>query len=63
MKKPNLLGCPFCGKQPLMEPWHGGGPTKTAIHCSNDECHAEPMVTGETELLAIAHWNTRLLIL
>jgi hypothetical protein len=62
-----LLPCPFCGETPEVEPWHGGGPEKVMIMCSNreygdeyDGCSVGPMVTGETPAEAKAHWNRRL---
>ena len=58
----NALGCPFCGRRPTIEPWHGGRKTKRMITCSAeyaDECPVAPSVTGETRKLALAAWNTR----
>lgn len=54
-----LLGCPFCGCAPVVEPWHGGGPRKHAVTCDNGECPASPGVTGATKAAAIRTWNTR----
>jgi len=54
-----LQGCPWCGKIPTMEHWHGGGPQKQLVHCINDWCKVQPGVTGETPKLAIKAWNTR----
>jgi transcription elongation factor Elf1 len=53
------LTCPFCGSTPIVEPWHGGGPEKTAVHCVNDGCPAQPMVTGPRLAIAVDRWNTR----
>jgi len=55
----DLLGCPFCGAMPTMEPWHGGGPRKRLISCVNENCPVEPSVSGETPAKAIAKWNHR----
>ena len=54
-----LVGCPFCGETPTVEPWHGGGPRKHAVSCDNGECPAAPIVTGNTKAAAIRRWNTR----
>ena len=53
------LMCPFCGLEPEVEPWHGGGPKKHAVSCPHEVCHANPMVTGHTKRAAILKWNYR----
>ena len=56
---PLPLPCPFCGSQPVIEPWHGIGPEKHMVSCADDECGPWPKVTGETRAEAIAAWNRR----
>jgi Lar family restriction alleviation protein len=58
-KQPKLKPCPFCGEQPIMRPWHGGGPRKRMISCDSEFCRVSPQVTGETPKEAIASWNRR----
>lgn len=48
--------CPFCGKGPLLVPWHGA---PWMLSCENDECDVAPSVTGKTERGAITRWNKR----
>lgn len=59
MKMNDPAGCPFCGEPPTVEPWHGGGKHKTAVHCENEKCPAQPMVTGANLSSALTRWNTR----
>ena len=55
-----IKACPYCGEEPIIEPWHGGKPTKVMISCQNEgNCDVLPSVTGETEQEALNKWNTR----
>lgn len=54
-----LLGCPFCGHLPTVEPWHGGGPRKRMVHCLNKYCAVGPQVAGSTYGKAAKGWNYR----
>jgi hypothetical protein len=51
--------CPFCGKQPEIQHWEGGGPQKRIIVCTNEMCQAQPSVSGPTKKRALEHWNYR----
>jgi hypothetical protein len=53
-----LVGCPFCGETPSVDPWPGGGPHNTLVGCVNDDCPATPAVTGSNRAAAIRRWNT-----
>ena len=54
-------GCPFCGSLAQIEFWHGGGPRKRMVSCSNEACHVSPEVSGSTRKAALAKWNHRVL--
>lgn len=56
----HLLQCPFCGGEPIMEPWHGGGVRKKRVSCDNEECFVQSGVTGANIKVAASRWNTRL---
>jgi hypothetical protein len=51
--------CPFCGQQPTIQPWHGGGPKKRLIGCDNVDCVVSPETTGSTRAKALERWNMR----
>jgi len=53
------LPCPFCGKIPIIEPWHGGAKTKRRVGCDPNECDVAPAVAGSTRKRAVARWNKR----
>lgn len=51
--------CPFCGEEPVVRKWHGGGPRKRIVACENDDCHVRPSVTGSNRVRAVRKWNVR----
>lgn len=51
--------CPFCGQQPFMSYWHGGGPLKRMVFCDNSACVVSPQVSGSTKTRALNRWNWR----
>ena len=56
----DAMPCPFCGKQPVIEKWHGRGPLTRRIGCDNDDCFVCPDVVGPTKRKALSRWNTRM---
>lgn len=59
LPKQFALYCPFCGHLPQMEYWHGGGPMRRMVSCSNELCPASPHVLGTTPKAALTLWNIR----
>jgi hypothetical protein len=59
MHRGSALPCPFCGEQPVIQPWHGGPKTKRLIGCDNDDCAVRPAVAENTRTRALRTWNTR----
>lgn len=54
-----ISACPFCGSEPTIQYWHGGGRNKKLISCENEACQVSPSVTGETRDEAVRRWNYR----
>lgn len=54
----NGAPCPWCGSPPEATSWHGGGPNKTRVSCSNDYCAVGPSVTAESKPAALRKWNS-----
>ena len=52
-----LLPCPFCGSQPVVEQTGFSGRARY-IYCNRDDC-LRPKAVGENEEAAIRSWNTR----
>lgn len=59
-KHPELLGCPWCGKKPIIRNFYTSSIKYYAI-CTNDECIAQPDLDAlfNSEQEAISAWNTR----
>lgn len=54
---PAIICCPFCGiDPPLATSGRFGG---FVIACDNDDCPAQPQVTGKTIKEAWLRWNGR----
>jgi hypothetical protein len=54
-----INGCPFCGEIPEIHRWHGGGPRKTMIACTNTKCPVQPQHCAATRAKAVAEWSKR----
>jgi len=59
LSRDDALPCPFCGRQPTIQPWHGGGPRKRMVGCGSNECCVNPGVCGASRKTALANWNQR----
>jgi hypothetical protein len=44
--------CPFCGSQPHIQGWHGGGIGKRIVSCQSEYCHANPGVSAGSRTVA-----------
>jgi hypothetical protein len=52
--------CPFCGEDPPLATRPIGQAFRNYIvGCANEECEAQPQVSGETPEQAWKRWNTR----
>jgi hypothetical protein len=49
--------CPFCGEDPPLASLAANG--RYGVGCENDECEAQPYVSGATLSEAWARWNRR----
>ncbi len=50
------LACPFCGADPPLAARIAG---RFVVGCENDDCAANPQVSGASPGEAWAHWNRR----
>jgi hypothetical protein len=50
------LACPFCGGDPPLAAQIAG---RFVVGCENEDCAANPQVSGESVALAWERWNRR----
>ena len=54
--RPEHLPCPFCGGDPPLAAQIAG---RFVVGCENDDCAANPQVSGVSLALAWERWNRR----
>ena len=61
--KAGVSACPFCGKLPERKLYPPAPPEITQpywmVMCVNPDCKCSAMISGDTDLEAIYHWNQR----
>ena len=55
-QRPKHLPCPFCGFDPPLAAEIAG---RFVVGCENDDCAANPQVSGVSLALAWERWNRR----
>jgi hypothetical protein len=56
IKRPIPAVCPWCGENPPLASLIAG---RFIVGCENEDCHAQPQVSGNTPEQAWKHWNAR----
>ena len=54
-----LLPCPFCGAQPVTQKFDDEELSAHIVTCTNDDCPANPVTSGDTPEDAAELWNIR----
>ena len=55
-QRPRHLSCPFCGSDPPLAAEISG---RFVVGCENDDCAANPQVSGASLAQAWERWNKR----